>query len=68
MNKNLRKIVSSSAPTSSFYMEAYLRPSTASSTGATTAKNASVNTLDTDRRKKDIHNMSKFLNLFYSIQ
>lgn len=69
-NSNFRQIVSSSAPTSSFDLEAFVRRGAASSAGAATGSGggagnaAALNGQDSDffrdRRKKDIHNMSKY--------
>lgn len=67
-NNNFRQIVSSSAPTSSFDLEAFVRRA-GSSAGAnsTSAGNGNAANIGSngetdffrDRRKKDIHNMSK---------
>lgn len=55
-------------------MEAFVRRGGASSAGATSVKSTNISTPDTDfyrdRRKKDIHNMSKsycFMFLFFYI-
>ncbi|KAI1710647.1 helix-loop-helix DNA-binding domain-containing protein [Ditylenchus destructor] len=61
-NSNFRHVVSSSAPTSSFDMESFVRREAASSAGAKgggTDSGGSGNADDfyRERRKKDIHNM-----------
>ena len=64
---SFRQIVSSSAPTSSFDMEAFVRGGRGSSNSSSQATNPNVdNDFYRDRRKKDIHNMSKFKTCFYS--
>jgi hypothetical protein len=55
---SFRQIVSSSAPTSSFDMEAFVRGGRGSSNSSNQSANPNVdNDFYRDRRKKDIHNM-----------
>uniref|UniRef100_A0A914PE14 Uncharacterized protein n=1 Tax=Panagrolaimus davidi TaxID=227884 RepID=A0A914PE14_9BILA len=57
---SFRQIVSSSAPTSSFDMEAFVRGGRGSSNSSNQSTNPTVDSdFYRDRRKKDIHNMSK---------
>ncbi|KAI1710651.1 helix-loop-helix DNA-binding domain-containing protein [Ditylenchus destructor] len=61
-NSNFRHVVSSSAPTSSFDMESFVRRGAASSAGANgggadSGGSGNADDFYRDRRKKDIHNM-----------
>lgn len=59
---SFRQVVSSSAPTSSFDMEAFVRGNRGNSNTQTQAgAHNPDNDFYRDRRKKDIHNMSKWL-------